>query len=442
MRSLNLTILVLILSMLAKAQSTKRVLKPGDKVPDIRFATVVNQSTPTFRLCDFKGKLVILDFWATWCTSCLQSFPKMDSLQGKFDGKLKILLVNSKITGDDVTKVRAFFERWEKKYGKVLRLASAVNDVDAKKIFEHHLVPHYVWISSDGKYIGTTSASQVNAKNIKAIIDGEPVSLLWKKDQDTEKPLFSGPDLPTDKLLTYSMLIKGSFDGLPGGSRLRMKGQTIIGRTITNLRLIDIYKLVAQQFDHQFSEKQIIVETEDASGLDSIYSIDVILPEERSGELVQRMLEVLNTYSGYEGRFEKRRVKCLVLRRVRADSVYNIIEERNGDKPVRRVPGDSLYDNGEQRRRLVGETQKNYLWDDVKPGMSNGTMAMLVGRLNSLEFIKELVVDEAGYAETFDIEFGQGLRNVEGIRRELERCGLEIVEEEREVEVILIKRGS
>jgi thiol-disulfide isomerase/thioredoxin len=36
------------------------------------------------KLSDYKGKIVLMDFWATWCAPCVQSQPKLQSIQEKF----------------------------------------------------------------------------------------------------------------------------------------------------------------------------------------------------------------------------------------------------------------------------------------------------------------------------------------------------------------------
>ena len=55
----------------------------GQTLPDHVYQNVINYQADTLKLSDFKGKLVILDFWGTRCLSCITAFPKMDSLQKK-----------------------------------------------------------------------------------------------------------------------------------------------------------------------------------------------------------------------------------------------------------------------------------------------------------------------------------------------------------------------
>jgi thiol-disulfide isomerase/thioredoxin len=61
------------------------------------------------RLSDFKGKVVLIDFWASWCRPCQSSFPKLDALyrQRHRDG-LEVLAIN---VDEERPRAEEFLER-------------------------------------------------------------------------------------------------------------------------------------------------------------------------------------------------------------------------------------------------------------------------------------------------------------------------------------------
>jgi cytochrome c biogenesis protein CcmG, thiol:disulfide interchange protein DsbE len=57
------------------------------------------------RLSQYRGKVVYLDFWASWCGPCKQSFPWMNSVQAKYGAQgLKVLAINVDTRRDDARK--------------------------------------------------------------------------------------------------------------------------------------------------------------------------------------------------------------------------------------------------------------------------------------------------------------------------------------------------
>lgn len=80
-----------------------------EPAPDFTLPTF--PSDTKISLQDFKGRVVYLDFWATWCPPCLKSFPWMDAMHERYeeDG-LTIIAVS-------VDKKRELIEEFIKKTG-------------------------------------------------------------------------------------------------------------------------------------------------------------------------------------------------------------------------------------------------------------------------------------------------------------------------------------
>jgi cytochrome c biogenesis protein CcmG/thiol:disulfide interchange protein DsbE len=66
------------------AKSTDDVAHPllGHRGPDFSRKTVTGHDTVS--LHSLKGKVAIVDFWATWCVPCKKSFPKLEALNAKY----------------------------------------------------------------------------------------------------------------------------------------------------------------------------------------------------------------------------------------------------------------------------------------------------------------------------------------------------------------------
>jgi len=78
-----LVIIILIFTSSLFAQDEATLVKVGDKAPDFSFST---ENGKTTKLSDIKGKVVWINFFATWCPPCRQELPH---LQKKVYDKLK-----------------------------------------------------------------------------------------------------------------------------------------------------------------------------------------------------------------------------------------------------------------------------------------------------------------------------------------------------------------
>ena len=63
----------------------------GDKAPNFALKSVDGK---TVKLSDYKGKIVIIDFWATWCPPCRRGIPDLISIQKEFKKDVVVIGVS------------------------------------------------------------------------------------------------------------------------------------------------------------------------------------------------------------------------------------------------------------------------------------------------------------------------------------------------------------
>jgi cytochrome c biogenesis protein CcmG/thiol:disulfide interchange protein DsbE len=99
-------------------------------------------------LADYKGQVVYLDFWASWCGPCRESFPFMNQLQRELAGKgLHIVAVSVDKTADDA---RRFLARYPAEFTTVLDTAGA-----CPAAYRLKAMPSSYLIGRDGTVLAT-----------------------------------------------------------------------------------------------------------------------------------------------------------------------------------------------------------------------------------------------------------------------------------------------
>ena len=112
----------------------------GDAYRDFT-ATLTDGSE--FTLSDHEGKVILLNFWATWCGPCVGEMPAFERLQETYGEDLALVAVNS---GEDEATVAGFLEENGYTFPVVLDQEYAVSN-----LYPTEGIPYTVIIGTDGK---------------------------------------------------------------------------------------------------------------------------------------------------------------------------------------------------------------------------------------------------------------------------------------------------
>ncbi|HVP55184.1 MAG TPA: TlpA disulfide reductase family protein [Candidatus Eisenbacteria bacterium] len=144
------------------AQKPKPTAK-GNVAPDF---TVTDIEGKKLSLSDYRGKVVLLDFWATWCSPCREEIPHFVDMQNQY-GPQGFQVIGISMD-DDVKPVREFYQQFKMNY------PVAIGDDKLAESFGGVLgLPVNFIIDREGrihaKHLGATEAS---------VFDGEVSDLL------------------------------------------------------------------------------------------------------------------------------------------------------------------------------------------------------------------------------------------------------------------------
>ncbi len=406
-----------------KGQPHTTGLQPGDQVPELTLTNVLHSPKNPLQLSDYKGKLLLLDFWASWCSSCIENLPRIEGLAEKYPEKFAVLGVDD----EPKSKVEQFFKT-KSHNGKPYHFTSTYSDTILRQWFPHQTIPHCVWIDPNGKVIAITGAADVTEQSLLSALDRHPLNIPTKKDIDPQQPLFLNQWFNPDSLQHYAIFIKGSYAGAGSTSPVRVRGKDTIGQGFTNTSLLSMYRVLAMrqlEKQGQYIGQQPLLETPDSARLRTedhevryirsspspyAHNADLIVPPSKKDSVFLMMIMELDRYTGYKATWEKRNTTVYALQKISPSQEF-----QSSGKPAK-----VLSFNGDAASAV------------------NQPIRSIIARLKALPEIKYLIIDETGIRSKIDLEFS-GRTDIATITADLQRQGLQLIKKEIPLFTLVIK---
>jgi thiol-disulfide isomerase/thioredoxin len=391
---------------------------------------VVNhpEGKTTITLADYKDKLIILDFWATWCSPCVAMLPKQDSLQKLFKDQLQILPV----TYQTKAEVSDFIDKYEKRKSIKLKLPFVINEKPFHIAFPHTTIPHYVWIGRDGTVKAITGHEEVTVDKIKKILSDSKATLPTKSDPpqiafNKSAPFLVAGNGGDGKNMIYHSVLTSYTAGLPDGFSIRFDSLKNGILTLLNVPLKWNYRLGYGADSVWFGDNRIEFKminpqkimytdtTETYEEWKSQYSFcyQLILPKTSRQALFTTMVRDLERmFPNISATIEKREKLCWVLSCTDKTKI-----------PIA-TDGKFYAQNGIDGYTLRNAALKNFVTD------------MNMFTLQKSPFP---LINESGVTEKLNLDITAKLNDLASVSAELEKYGLKITQEYRTINVLVFR---
>lgn len=404
----------------------------GTKIPGHTITRLINFPRPSVGLTDFKGKILILDFWNRGCTSCIDSWPKLMKLQEKFKDNIQILLVNDL---DDEATIRALIKRWSKTFEMQMTLPTAYQDKVVNAMFPHQSVPHLVWIDQVGTVKYISMAQFLNHETIENMILGKEMDIRQKNDVQVpvkwSRPLFiNGNGGPEEDVLSRTVIRNNILNQMGVFLAGKVKDANASYAVISNTTVVDMFRMlygkgvdrIGNQLRVPYSQvilkaadtTKLVNKVNDAVRPENFYTIQFTAEKVFSTEKLKDILKSdLQRYFELKVSREKVKKTCLVVSR----SEFPVTAYKEGAQVLNTNDG-MLKLNAVTLQELLNA---------------------LIGRIGYYSGLSYPIVNESGFTDKLgNIEIDTNIQDWKKLSYALSKHGFIFSLQEREIEALVI----
>jgi uncharacterized protein (TIGR03435 family) len=341
-----------------------------------------------------RGKVVVLEFWATWCSPCIHAIPHLNQLADQFQDQGVIFLA---VTDDDADRAKTFLARQPMK---------AIVGIDTGrrnwKAFAVPSVPHTVLVGKDGGVIGATLPENITAEVLRDALAGKRLALPPKEGIES--------DLSWDEhSIAWQDGVVPAIYGIIKPIRTTTSGAWPRPDHVTADGVpLEVLVQIAYQTDNYHMDWRMPKD-------DQVYRAAFRVPEERKERLLPYMRQTLAELFGMQARWENRDRDVYVLRRIEGHaapaesrSEHDLVQMLRGKITLRRQPAAKLCDflGNSFHAIVMNETGLDGAYDfDIpyQPGQPDVTTAALkdigLEAVPSRRNVRVLVVSPEGAAQ-------------------------------------------
>lgn len=371
----------------------------GQPVPDVRFSPLLNAPTNATSLAAQRGKLVLLEFWATWCSPCVAAMPRLQALQQRHDPQLQVITV----TDEMPNRISQFLTKRPSNLWFAIDTARTLTS-----LFPHHIIPHSVLIGPDGRLLAQTEPDRITDGLIDSLWQKLPVTIAPKADITLSLPQIMQTYFGATDTVRHRFTLQGPMPGAPSVQMTHARDSVFAHRRLTclNMSLASLYRIAYGNYSYKRSINQT-----GGPADPPLYCLDMIV--EKPEQLLPTLKAELNR------RFD---LKASLEHQLKDVRVLQITDPAKFSRLVRNPSGK------ESLSARQGEIVQQA-----------ATMADFAQHLEDYGGVRGLVVDGTGNTEKLDLTLAYQPEDPQSLPRALAEMGLGLVNQQREVTMLVLQ---
>jgi uncharacterized protein (TIGR03435 family) len=303
------------ISLLGHPQDTPSSIKVGDMAPPLSLEILMQAPIKATDIQeDVRGKIVVLEFWATWCGPCRKAIPHLNELVKEFKSKPVLFL---SVSDEEEWKVENFL-----KVNPISGWIGLDKDLSLFKAYGFKNIPQTVVIDQNGRIAALTSPQLLNATLIKTLLKGDAIT-QDKIITESARTIKDSPEKKKAETQAKQPLFEMSILPASPSNSMSFSNRTFKARGMT------LHKLISLAYD--ISPVRLVASTPLA---DETYAVSINLPKSDRKALKSFLAQSLEVTFGLKTYNEQRDTEVYVLKTSDETRILLRASEHDSDMPV------------------------------------------------------------------------------------------------------------